>query len=85
MKKSISRKINLALYGGKTYEMADFMIEDENKSFADLQTELEEAIISFIKDIPVQSAKFQKAKEEQPPFIAKGEIETKSPLIDLKK
>ncbi len=74
MKKSITRKINLANLRLSKFESCDFMIEDENKSFKELEIELEEAIIAYIKRLPRQIAKFNKAKDDSEPFISKAEL-----------
>jgi len=78
--KSITRKINLANYGGATYESCDFMIADEKKSFKELELELDQAIISFIKNLPRQMAMFSKAKDESEPFISQTELKNDTTL-----
>ena len=85
MKIGITRKINLQRYGGNQYESADFWIEQEfEKEFKDfeknrieMEANLNWWIEEYIKRLPQQMALFDKAKDEQPPFITQSEL-TKS-------
>lgn len=74
MKRGISRKINLQRFGGAQYESLDVWIEDEEKSFAELKSEIDMEIVKIIKQIPQENLAFEQAKLSQPPFVSQGEI-----------
>jgi len=66
MPKGISRKINLQHYGGKPFETSDFWIEDENKSFEELNIELNSYIEKYITELPKQNSLFGDASVHSP-------------------
>lgn len=75
MKRGISRKVNMSRYNGGQYESVDFWIEDEEKSFKDLREELQAEIEDYICNVPIEQAKFNKAKDAQLPFVEESDIQ----------
>lgn len=84
MKVSITRKINLQKYGGNQYESADFYMELDtiadadrlaSSDFTNLNGELEDWIVDYIKHLPKQMELFKNAIPPKPdvPFVTAGE------------
>ena len=69
---SITRKINLHKYNGSQYESLDISIEGDD--LTKISQEIDEFIITYIKDLPRQMAQFEQAKKQAQPFVSEGEL-----------
>lgn len=67
----MSRKINLANYGGKAYESFDISIEREGETVSaeQVQAELLKAVGQYIENIPKESAWYIEAMKKGTPTI----------------
>ena len=81
MKKGLSKKINLANYGGNQYEMLQAWVEQEDgekKTFVELEKELNDGLEGIIHRLPLAQ---ERLKDSVDPTI----IQSKAKVINQPK